>query len=218
MKPVYALFLVLMSLTVAGAQESNVRIAGEVSVNRGSGFENPIVGVTVGGTKEFNDRLNLSVEGKALLARKVVGGGFNLAAAAEIRVNVTKQFFVLGGLNAHRQFTEFYEKVGTEPFAGGGVRSPNKRTFISARVYFDDLTGLSRAQARARPADLNFENRIGLEGRFEHYKPMGSRFGLYFAANAGARWFDCMTGPGGGPTSRCSASFAGARVGVYRKM
>lgn len=194
------LILMLLFVVPAMGQSSNVRVTFDTQFTEGLGYQNPSVGVSIGGTKQLNRLWNLDGSVRLLRARKVDGDGFNVGGSLEARRKFSRSMFGVAGVNVSRQATSFYSKTALNPVVGVGWRLDD--FYPSVRALLPDVTSPNHT--------------YGVEVRGEYYVPTKGQIGLFLEGKVAVVRFGCFQGPVG-LTDNCNGVSVTTRVGIYRK-
>lgn len=178
-------FLILALAISAGAQPSNIHVAGTV----GASANNTIVGVTVGGDVR-KDRIVFSVDGGVVRAWKdPYPAGYQIEGRQTVRFYASERVFIQGGATETYHRFDRFTKISIAPLAGIGIASKDQKQLYGFNFR----------------ADLTSENRQRV---FEGWTQVFGKRRIYVRAAGGVSNF--IDG-----THRTSSGFARIEVGAW---
>lgn len=189
--------LILCLPLLTFAQETNGRLTATIGLSN-AGFKNPIFGFGGGGSFNFEDKLVLDGSINYLLARKVIGGGSNIAGDLSTRIKF-KGMFAGPLLSISHQTTSFYTKTATSLGVEIGKQFSNGMIFSGHFLH-----------------DFTSENSINSYGAKVEYYGKGRRKGKrniipYIGAKGGFQTFKCF------PYNICHSIGTSLSVGIAFK-
>lgn len=188
-KRVLLLIATLLPVAVA-AQETNLRAGAVLLGSHNAGYENPIYGGEAGASVNLG-RIVFDGSGRYLFAKKIPGGGHNVAGQAAARIQFNK-WFAGPVVSFDRQTTNAYSKSA---FAAGAEAGRRVGAFIISGNFLQDLTSENKRRNYGFKAEWYSKGKCG----------------PYLAARANLADFSCFQ------TDHCTSANVSVTAGFHFK-